>query len=332
MTREVGINGFGRFGLHLLRYWLDRTDQCEFEIRYVNDEVLSLEEAFEILTNDRYVRFDDVKLERTDRGITVRTRAGAVHEIEYSRAPQPEIPWLGSPLMLFECSGRYTEAANCVPFLRGQTRLVAISATSWDADATLVFGFNQETFDPERHRVVSYGSCTVNAYVPLAAYLNGRYRVIDSDVNVVHNIPEYKLPNHQTLHRKFCTLERSGPNLLDFIDAGRNFVVKYTVVPWTGVSMFDYRFRVEQPPKRDELIADLERAFEDGPLAGLYGIDEVDIGPEVHVGTPRSAVLIREGIEVRGDQLYLPSYFDTENSVNRYFDLVTYLQGRLQAG
>ena len=77
------------------------------------------------------------------------------------------------------------------------------------------------------------------------------------------------------------------------------------------------------------MLDDVTVALHDGPLKGLYGLQEADIGPEVHVGTPCSAVLIRRGIRLRQDSLYLQSYFDTENSVNRYHDLVSYLSRRL---
>ena len=32
---ETGINGFGRFGLHLLKYWLDRSKESNFTIDYI---------------------------------------------------------------------------------------------------------------------------------------------------------------------------------------------------------------------------------------------------------------------------------------------------------
>ena len=42
MIVEAGINGFGRFGLHLLKYWLDRNDISKFTISYINDDFLNI--------------------------------------------------------------------------------------------------------------------------------------------------------------------------------------------------------------------------------------------------------------------------------------------------
>ena len=38
MKKNTGINGFGRVGLHLLKYWLDRNDESNFDIKYINDD------------------------------------------------------------------------------------------------------------------------------------------------------------------------------------------------------------------------------------------------------------------------------------------------------
>jgi len=127
-----------------------------------------------------------------------------------------------------------------------------------------------------------------------------------------------------TLNRKFCTLEKSGPSLLSFLEKD-NFIVNYTVVPYTGVSIIDFRFRFSKCPTIDELITDLECSIHEGELKDLYGMDEVDIGAEIYNCTTFSSVFIKENIKVINNSIYLPAYFDNENSVNRYHDLINYI-------
>ena len=152
--------------------------------------------------------------------------------------------------------------------------------------------------------MISYGSCTVNAYVPLANYLHTKYGVEDSDVNVIHNIQKYRLEENNTLIRKFCTLEKSASNLLSFVN-NENFVVNYTVIPYSGVSMIDFRFRLKNKV--------------------IYRLSEIDIGPEVYNCTTYSTVFVKENVKIVNDSVYLSGYFDNENSVNRYFDLAQYI-------
>ena len=324
MKKITGINGFGRFGLHLIKYWLDRSSEVNFRINFINDDFLTIDDAYKMITQDMAVVFNKYKVKKIGNTMRFISADGTVHEIEYTNFSKDDIPWIGKPDYFLECSGKNTIKEDCQGFLTGNTKMVAISATSWDCDKVLVYGFNEKEYQPKEHKVISYGSCTVNAYVPLSAYMQKKYGILDSDVNVIHNIQEYCLSDNNTLNRKFCTLEKSGPELLPFLGE-KNFVVNYTVVPYTGVSMIDFRFHLDQCPTRADLINDLEQSINEGDLKGLYGMDDVDIGPEVYNCTTFSSVFIKENIKVINNSIYLPAYFDNENSVNRYFDLMNHI-------
>lgn len=324
----AGINGFGRFGLHLLKYWLDHRETASFQIDWINDDYLSAIQVYGILLNDGYVNFDDYHIEMENDGFVFACDRFE-HIIRYTNCEAEALPWIGKPDLLFECSGKRTQATDCAHYMTGSTQRVIISATSWDADKTLVYGFNQHEFDAEKHRIISYGSCTVNAYVPLAQFVHQQFGVLESDVWIAHNVPAYRLSSHQTLQRRPCTLQLSAPNLLPFIAAKRNFFVTYTILPYSGVSMIDFRFRLRDSVDRLLFVDRIRQATINGPLAHLYTIEEGDRGPHVHQGSPFSAILIESGIELLGDNSYLQGYFDTENSATRYFDLVNYLGRRL---
>jgi len=143
MTITTGINGFGRIGLHLLKYWLDRAQTANFEITYINDEVLTLQDAFKIIATDRAVIFNKYKLFISGDTLNILEPNGKHHVIQYTNAQKLDIPWLGKPDIMLECSGRHTEKKDCDDYIKDNTKLVVISATSWDAEKTLIYGFNQ---------------------------------------------------------------------------------------------------------------------------------------------------------------------------------------------
>ena len=145
-----------------------------------------------------------------------------------------------------------------------------------------------------------------------------------SDVNVVHNIQNYKLKNFNTLVRKFCTLEKSGPNLLKFLNKD-NFNVNYTVIPYDGVSIIDFKFLLKKTKNLSTIIKSLKNEIKNGSLKNLYSIKKNDLGPEVHKFSTSSAVIIEDLIKLRGNFLYITCYFDNENSVNRYYDTLNYI-------
>ena len=224
--------------------------------------------SIEIIENDKNVLFNKYKIKKIAKKICVLKPDGTTYEIEYSNKDKDLIPWLGKPELFLECSGKNTAKKDCIKFLKNKTKTVIISATSWDAEKTLIYGFNHQEFK-KKIKIISYGSCTVNAFIPLGSFMENNFGIIDADVNVVHNIQEYRLKDNITLNRKFCTLEKSGPQLLKSINK-KNFKVNYTVVPYTGVSMIDFRFRLKKCPSINKLINTLEKETKDGDLKGLY--------------------------------------------------------------
>ncbi len=255
---------------------------------------------------------------------------GSTKIIPYTNVEYDQIPWLGKPALFLECSGKQTRKEGWNETLTGDTKHVIVSATSWTADQILVYGFNHEEFARDKHGAISYGSCTVNAYVPLAQLLHEQYGVLDSDVNVIHNVPVRQLESFDTIERRECTLELVAPHLLDFLDAS-NFLVNYSLVPYAGVSLIDYRFRLKAGDSEESIKAFIRDAIKAGSLRRLYGLVATDNGPEEHKFTSHSAVLVEPSIRRVGENLYLSAYFDNENSVNRYFDLTNYLTRRTTA-
>jgi len=326
----AGVNGFGRFGLHLLKYWLDRTDECSFEIKSINDKKLNKEEILEIILKDYSVIFNSYKFRLSGSILQILSPNGNNYEINITNKEDADIPWIGKYDLFLECSGLNTLRKNCEKFIIGKTKLVAISATSWDSDSTLVYGYNHKNYDLKEHKIISYGSCTVNAYVPLANFINEKFGILNSDVNVIHNIQRYRMDDNYTLNRKFCTLEKSAVDLLPFVNEN-NFKVNYTVIPYEYTSTIDFRFQLRENVTQKMLIDKLKKSIHNGYLNNLYDIEDYDNGPEIFNCTPYSSVFIKDGIKKVGDNFYFQAYFDNENSVNRYYDLISFISNNFMS-
>ena len=331
-TVVCGMNGFGRFGLHMLNYYLELMDQSNFELGHINDEVLDINQALDIIVHDPFVKiYNNFSIKIRGDNLVFND----IHEIQYTNNQTDQIPWMGSPDIFLECTGKYTDAELARQFLTENTKKVLISATSLNADKTLIYGFNHLDYDPSDD-VVSYGSCTVNAYIPITDYLHKLFTVLSSDINCIHNVPEYQLKRGSIetpglprvpIKRKSCTLSKVAPRLLDYV-TDENFNVNYTLIPYTGVSIIDYRYSLKTMSD-DDIWNTIEQACTDGDLKGLYAIQDKDTGPEAHQNSRFSSILIKENSHIRGNDIYLNAYFDNENSVNRFFDLLNYIVTRL---
>jgi len=328
MKTVCGLNGFGRFGIHLLKYWLENLSTSEFEIKFINDDTLDQKTILKIIQEDKKTNFSEYEISLKNEILLIKNKKDDnVFEIVCTNSNSEKIDWIGKPKIFFEASGKNTLKKDCLKFLKDNTSHVVISATSTDADQTLIYSYNHDKFE-FNNKVISYGSCTVNAYVPLANYINKNYSIIDSDVNIVHNIPAYKLDNFNTIKKKICTLEKSGPKLLNFLN-NNNFNVNYVLIPYTGVSSIDVRFQIEDKIILEKFIEDLKKNIENGSLKNIYGYSNKDADPNTFNLTKNSMEIIIPNIVIKDHNIYIHGYFDNENSVNRFFDLTNHIIKKL---
>tara|TARA_E500000331_G_C17266679_1_gene717416 strand:+ start:1554 stop:2540 length:987 start_codon:yes stop_codon:yes gene_type:complete len=328
MKTVCGLNGFGRFGIHLLKYWLENLSTSEFEIKFINDDTLDQKTILKIIQEDKKTNFSEYEISLKNEILLIKNKKNDnVFEIVCTNSNSEKIDWIGKPKIFFEASGKNTLKKDCLKFLKDNTSHVVISATSTDADQTLIYSYNHDKFE-FNNKVISYGSCTVNAYVPLANYINKNYSIIDSDVNIVHNIPAYKLDNFNTIKKKICTLEKSGPKLLNFLN-NNNFNVNYVLIPYTGVSSIDVRFQIEDKIILEKFIEDLKKNIENGSLKNIYGYSNKDADPNTFNLTKNSMEIIIPNIVIKDHNIYIHGYFDNENSVNRFFDLTNHIIKKL---
>ena len=312
--------------MHLLNAYLSDIKVANIELSFINDEILDVDKAYEIIKKDNFVKITEKFTVRKDGNYLVFDEE---FRILFTKQKATEVEWLGMPDIFLECSGVYRDKAQVNPFLTGKTKKVLISATSYDVDQTLLFGFNHEYYD-DSAKVISYGSCTVNAYVPFAEEVNRQFGVKSSSANVIHNVPQYQLDTGEAtgLTRRFCTLQAMGPRLLPFINDD-NFKVNYTLVPYTGVSIFDFAFQLNKQYSGSSFVSDLLNNSVNPLLSQLYSIVEEDSGPEEHKLTRNSAVFVENSCSTVGDTVHLFSYFDNENSVNRYIDLLQFVASKI---
>ena len=90
MKKNTGINGFGRVGLHLLKYWLDRNNDANFDINFINDDFLTIDQAVDNINKDEAVIFNKYKIKKIDSMIRILEPNGTVHEIIYTNKKKNE--------------------------------------------------------------------------------------------------------------------------------------------------------------------------------------------------------------------------------------------------
>ena len=180
MTVRVGINGFGRIGRNFFRAIAARG--ADIEIVAVND-LGSLKTMAHLLKYDSVLGVLPNNIEAVEGGISI---DGKVLKVLTERDPKA-LPWgaLGVDLVI-ESTGNFTDRDKAAMHLEGGAPLVIVSAPSNGADATIVYGVNQNDFKRGTHKVISNASCTTNCFVPMVKVLDDAFGVENGLMTTIH--------------------------------------------------------------------------------------------------------------------------------------------------
>jgi len=180
VTVRVGINGFGRIGRNFFRAIAARG--ADIEIVAVND-LGSLKTMAHLLKYDSVLGVLPNNIEAVDGGISI---DGKVLKVLTERDPKA-LPWgaLGVDLVI-ESTGIFTDRDKAAMHLEGGAPLVIVSAPSNGADATIVYGVNQNDFKRGTHKVISNASCTTNCFVPMVKVLDDAFGVENGLMTTIH--------------------------------------------------------------------------------------------------------------------------------------------------
>ena len=186
MNPRLAINGYGRIGRCFLRALLaSPLRECL--------SVVAINEPANIDSMAYLTRFDSTH--GSFPGV-VRARNGCLEidgrDIAVSHATTPDgVDWQSHGVdLLIEASGRYSRREDLEKFLHtGCPRLLLSQpgASADDVDRTLVFGFNHETLG-DADRIVSAGSCTTNALVPILSILDENFGVEHAIATTMHSV------------------------------------------------------------------------------------------------------------------------------------------------
>jgi glyceraldehyde 3-phosphate dehydrogenase len=180
VTVRVGINGFGRIGRNFFRAIAARG--ADIEIVAVND-LGSLKTMAHLLKYDSVLGVLPNTIEAVEGGISI---DGKVLKVLTERDPKALL-WgaLGVDLVI-ESTGIFTDRDKAAMHLEGGAPLVIVSAPSNGADATIVYGVNQNDFKRGTHKVISNASCTTNCFVPMVKVLDDAFGVENGLMTTIH--------------------------------------------------------------------------------------------------------------------------------------------------
>ncbi len=327
MSIRVGINGFGRIGRNFFR--AAKKIDADIDFVAVND-LGSIETMAHLLKHDTVHGPFPADVAPADGGISV---DGDTLKVLAERDPSA-LPWadLGVDVVI-ESTGFFTKRDDAAKHIEAGAPRVIVSAPAGGADATFVVGVNDDTFDPDAHKVISNASCTTNCFVPLVKVLDdafgvekglmttihaytGDQAIVDgphSDLRRARAAAANIIPTSTGAARATGLVLESMQGLLDGIALR---------VPIPDGSITDFTAVLKNDTTADEVNQAFEAAASEGRLAKVLDYSDAPLVSSDIVGSPASCTFDSGLTMAMGNLAKVQGWYDNEwGYSNRLVDL-----------
>lgn len=309
------INGLGRIGKLVLKQLLEKGAK----IAWINDGV------GDPAMHAHLLEFDTVH---------GRWDASFAHDADSVTINGTRLPFIGTkdlgalPLdgvdVVIDCTGVFKTEAKLAPYFAAGVKKVVVSAPVKDGPtANIVYGVNNDAYDPATHQIITAASCTTNCLAPVVKVILEGIGIRHGSITTIHNVT-----NTQTIvDRPAKDLRRARSALNSLIPTTTGSATAITLiypeltgklnghavrVPLLNGSLTDCVFEVARETTVEE-VNTLLKAAADGPLKGILGYEERPLVSADYTNDTRSGIVDAPStMVVNGTQVKLYVWYDNE--------------------
>jgi len=324
MTVKVAINGFGRIGRLLYRAAMEIGAEIDFVA--VNDLTDANTLAF-LLKHDTVHGPLPFDVEVQDDVIVIKKDGAVKNEMKVLAQPDPaKLPWeeMGVYLVV-ESTGRFRKREDAAKHLQAGAKKVLVSAPmrpATSADLTVVYGVNDDQYDPEKHNIISLASCTTNCVAPVAKVLNDKFGVKAAIMTTVHSVTN----DQRLLDMQHRDLRRARSAAFNIIPTTTGAAEAATLtlpelqgrmtglalrVPTPDVSIVDLTALLEREVTKEEVNAAFKEAAQ-GELKGILDYTEEPLVSSDFIHNPYSAIVDGLSTIAIGNLVKVLAWYDNE--------------------
>ncbi|WP_202114830.1 type I glyceraldehyde-3-phosphate dehydrogenase [Vreelandella zhuhanensis] len=315
---KIGINGFGRIGRQVFRI---AYEQEGLEVVHINDMADAETLAYLLQCDTTYGRW-------THR---VRAEGDALviddsMTVSVSTEKDPaQLPWRekGAEVVL-EATGLFRKKEDAHKHIEAGARKVLISAPGKsELDGNFILGVNGDQFDPDRHHIISIGSCTTNCLAPVVKVLHDVFGIEQGFINTVH-----AYTSSQNLldgpHKKPRRGRAAAENLVPTSTGAAKMIGQIIPdldgkldgiavrAPVKAGSLLDLTC-ILAAEASDERINDAFREQANGAMNGILAVDDSPLVSSDIIGREESAIVTSQDTQLIGDRFVkVLAWYDNE--------------------
>ncbi len=319
---RIAINGFGRIGKNFLYALFDDPKAAELlDVVAINTKDANVAAIAHFFKYDTFLRpFPGTVETAVDTLIINGKRIGITGILDPS-----SLPWGKLNIdVVVDCSGFFTHKKQAELHIKAGAKKVLISAPAHDEDVTIIPGVNMNKYNPDKHTIISLGSCTTNAFLPVLKVIHDKFTMRSCLMTTAHAYTNSQalLDSLGTVHdlRKkraaalnivptttgaSSQVEKVLPELAELVQA---IAIR---VPVGKVSLLDVTFTAE----KEISIKAINQAFQeaqDGNMRGIITIDANYLVSSDFNGDSSSVIIDVPMTSVQGSLGKVFGWYDNE--------------------
>jgi len=331
MSFKIGINGFGRIGRNFFRASYQDPD---IDIVAVND-ITDSKTLAHLLKYDSVLGVLEADIKSSENAIIANDKTIKV----LSEKDPGNLPWkeLGISIVI-ESTGLFRKRQDAIKHIeQGGAEKVIISAPATEPDITLVLGVNEETYDPDKHHIISNASCTTNCLAPVVKVLHQEFGIEKAFMTTIHAYTsDQRLLDtpHKDLRRARAAAISQVPTTTGAAKAVGIVIPELEGkidgiairVPTPNVSVVDLVALLKKNVSADEVNQSFKKASE-GKLKGILDYTDEPLVSVDFMANPHSAIVDGLFTRITEDNLVkVLAWYDNEWGYScRMIDLIKYI-------
>ena len=325
MTIRIGINGFGRMGrLGLRAGW----SMPELDVVRINEIATDAHGSAHLLKFDSVHGTWDQETAAEDGHMIVNGKSMAYS----SNTTINETDWSDCDIVI-EATGKHHKKPETLNSYFDQGVKKVIVAAPTEGALNIVYGINDDQYDPAIHNIVTAASCTTNCLAPVVKVMHEKIGIQHGCMTTIHDIT-----NTQTIvdkgHKDLRRARACGQSLIPTSTGSAKAITKIfpeltgklnghaVRVPLLNASLTDFVFEASRPVTVDEVNGYFKQAA-DGDLKGILGYEERPLVSVDYVNDARSSIVdALSTMVINGTQVKIYAWYDNEwGYVNRMMEL-----------
>ncbi len=315
MTKKVLINGFGRMGRLFFRAAFDNS---QFDIVAVNELKGDAHTAAHLLEFDSIHGKWSREISAGADNFTVAGRT-----IRYSNCPTPAEIDVSDIDIVVECSGKFKDEESLQPYYDNKVDTVLVSAPVKGKALNIVYGINDDLYNPDEHKLITAASCTTNCLAPVVKVIKEKLGIKHGLITTIHDITNTQTiidAPHKDLRRARACSESLIPTTTGSATAITMIYPELkgklnglaVRVPLLNASLTDCVFEVSRETTIDEVNTLLREASETY-LEGILGYEDRPLVSVDYKDDIRSSII--DGLSTMvndGTQVKILAWYDNE--------------------